>query len=339
MNVITHHVNIARSPFLLRNNLDSLHQVLRLIEDYDIRLIHCHTPVGGLIGRLAAALTRRRKPYVIYTAHGFHFYEGAPMIHNLIYGTVERLLARLTDMLIVINSEDHTHASRFRLKRDGHVFMIPGVGLDTSYFRPFPPELQAAYRRDHGIDSNAFLIMTVGELNENKNQLVVLKALRSVLDASPGEQIHYGICGDGFFRNKMKEQTKQLRLQKHVTMFGYCRDVREYIAMANVIVFPSRREGLGMSALEAMSMGVPVIVADNRGTREYIQPGLNGFACQADDAEGYAKHILRLRRMPPEDLAAMGNAARDTAMRFDRQYTRKIMREVYALVDRKVQQL
>lgn len=130
LGVYTHHIEIARSPFLFHDNQKALRQILDLIRKYQIQIIHCHTPVGGVLGRLAGKLFRDRKLFVIYTAHGFHFYRGAPLLNHLIYAPVEKALARYTDVLIVINEEDYRHARHFLLKKGGHVYKIPGVGLD-----------------------------------------------------------------------------------------------------------------------------------------------------------------------------------------------------------------
>lgn len=338
LGVTAHHIDIARSPFMVGNNLHALQRVARLIDTYQIDLIHCHTPVGGLIGRLAPLLSKHR-PSVIYTAHGFHFYNGASRIHNLVYGGAEGFLARFTDSLVLINAEDYQAAQRFQLSPGGKTYLIPGIGLDMNHFSPVTPRQKSEYRRKHGLPDDVFLILSVGELNENKNQLVILKVLQQLLaQATAPDSIHYGICGDGFYREKMAEQIRQMGLERHVTMFGYCLDVREYVAMADVVVFPSRREGLGMAALEALSMGIPVVASDNRGTREYMQPGVNGYICDCDDVDGYARNITRILQMSRAEREELGIAARASVERFDRHATSSIMEEVYSDTIRKAGQ-
>ncbi len=142
-----HPIAGARSPFMFRDNQKALQQIIQIIRTYAIRVIHCHTPVGGLLGRLAGNLIQGEKPLVLYTAHGFHFYKGAPLFNWLTYFEVEKALARYTDILIVINEEDYRRARQFYLKKNGDLYKIPGVGLDTAVFHPLSEEERQASRR------------------------------------------------------------------------------------------------------------------------------------------------------------------------------------------------
>lgn len=155
----------------------ALHQLLQLIHRYSIQAIHCHTPVGGLLGRLAGKLCRDRDLIVIYTAHGFHFYKGAPLFNRSVYYQVEKILARYTDILIVINQEDYQAAQTFRLKPNGLLYHIPGIGLDLDTFQPFSEQQRESLREKQGIGKDDFFLVSIGELNENKNQKIVLEAL------------------------------------------------------------------------------------------------------------------------------------------------------------------
>ena len=151
---MVHHIDIARSPYLLGDNRRALSQLLTLVRRWDIRAIHCHTPVGGLLGRLAGRFSPL-KPVVVYTAHGFHFYRGAPLFNRLAFYPVEWELARHTDILVVINQEDWLAARKLPLPRDGKVFRLPGVGLDREVFSPLPPQDREALRKDLGLSSTS----------------------------------------------------------------------------------------------------------------------------------------------------------------------------------------
>ena len=198
MGVQTHHIDIARSPFMVQDNLKALRQLVWLIRTCHIQVIHCHTPVGGLLGRLAGLLFRSWKLMVMYTAHGFHFYKGAPLLNTLVYYRVEKWMARFTDVLIVINEEDYINARRFRLKKGGHVYKIPGTGLDRDVFKPVTKEKRNLCRERLGIREDEFFLVSIGELNENKNHRVVLEALTKLKQRNQNHfNIRYGICGDG----------------------------------------------------------------------------------------------------------------------------------------------
>ena len=337
LGVPVHHIEIARSPFMLENNEKALRQLLWLLRRYPIRAIHCHTPVGGLLGRLAGRLCPEKDPVVIYTAHGFHFYKGAPVWNHLAYYPVERWLARYTDILVVINREDYRTARRFRLKKGGLVYQIPGVGLNRERFRPLSAQERRLGRQRLGIGEDAFFLVSVGELNENKNQRVVLEALAGM--KARGEdfpRLRYGICGDGFFRERIKGWIRELGLADTVILYGHRRDIPAVLGCADAAVFPSIREGLGMAGLEALAMGIPVVASDNRGTREYMEPGKNGFVCPPHDVEGFIRGIEAVRRMPEEAKREMAAFCRESTEPFDIRHAREAMREIYAQADRLV---
>ena len=159
LGVEVHHIRAARSPYLLRENRAALSQLLELVGRYPIRAIHCHTPVGGLVGRLAGRLAPTR-PVVVYTAHGFHFYRGAPLYNQLAFYPVEWNLARYTDILVTINSEDYRAARRLPLRRGGKVFQLPGVGLDRREFSPLPPAERAILRQRLGVAPEEFFLLS-----------------------------------------------------------------------------------------------------------------------------------------------------------------------------------
>ena len=331
MGVQTHHIDIARSPFLFSANCKALKQLLSLIRRHDIRAIHCHTPVGGLLGRLAGKLFKNWKLIVIYTAHGFHFYKGAPLINHLAYYPVERLLARWTDILIVINSEDYQAARKFHLKGQKLLYQIPGVGLDREAFKPLTPDARQALRKKSGLAPDEFFLLSVGELNENKNQKIVLDALFKIKQCSPMPQkVRYGICGDGFFRSQIERWIAQLGLSDTVEVYGYCFDVPENLACADAAVLPSKREGLGMAGLEALAMGVPLIAADNRGTREYMKDGINGYVCDFDNVECFIEAIRQLQMLSPESRAKMRSNCIASAEPFDKTHSNAIMQKIYS---------
>lgn len=337
LGVQIHPIAIARSPFMVADNEKALRQIMQLIRRYDIQAIHCHTPVGGLLGRLAGELCREQGLVVMYTAHGFHFYKGAPAMNQLVYYQVEKQLARYTDILIVINEEDYRSARKFRLKRGGHLYKIPGEGLDTAVFRPLPQAERHQLRQRLGIAEGTFFLVSVGELNENKNHRIVLEALAKIRQRKKdGLPIRYGICGDGFFRERIEGWIREMGLADTVTLYGYCTNVPEILGCADASVFPSRREGLGMAGLESLAMGVPVIAADNRGTREYMEHGKNGYVCRWDDADGFARGIETLRALSPQARAAMAAHCRDTVRPFEKRYAGALMRRIYADMERRI---
>lgn len=338
MGVRIHPIEIARSPYVLRDNQKALKQILKLIELYHFDILHCHTPVGGVLGRLAGKLSGDKNLTVIYTAHGFHFYKQAPLWNRLVYYGIEKRLARFTDILIVINEEDYRHAKRFHLKKGGKVYKIPGIGLDRKRFRPLSQNTRKAFRKKLGIQEEDFFLVSVGELNENKNHRILLKAFQIVKENYPDAgNFRLGICGDGFLRRELECQIQELGLDEMVSIYGYCPKVWEILGCADASLFPSKREGLGMAALESLAMGIPVIASDNRGTREYMEYKKNGFVCHYEDAGGFAKGILTLKEMSKRKREQMSRYCIASAEPFDKKYANAVMKRIYLEVNQKVE--
>lgn len=332
INVTFHHIDIEKSPFNVVANFKALKQLCRLVKSEGISLIHCHTPVGGLLGRLTGAWCK--KLHVIYTCHGYHFYKGGSFFTNSIYYLIEKTLARFTDAIVLINREDYESTLKFRLKKQGKVYQIPGIGLDLEQFKPVSAEEKLELKKSLKIDNNKTFILSVGEINENKNHRIVLEALDILrsrgFDLSG---LHYGICGDGAYRDRLTQLIKDYKLEEYVCLYGYCANVKDYINTADFTVFPSEREGLGMAALESLACGVPVIAADNRGTKEYMLSGKNGYVCDYDDGPGFAESIEKLINLNENKRKEMSICCIDTVKKFDKNITRQKMTEIYQQIE------
>lgn len=320
--IILHQITIAKNPFKLRANLKAVRQIIKIIEKNKIDIIHCHNPMGGFAGRIAAAASRN-SPYVLYTAHGFHFYKGAPWLNWLTFYAAERLLARLTDQLITINSEDYKRASGFRLKKKGNVSQIPGMGVDKKRFIPHR-EINEQKRAELGIPLGAFHIVTAAELNKNKNQKIIIEAVSQI----KRRDIFYSICGRGPEEKRLKRLIRKKGLANRVRILGYRTDMEEILQTADCFAFPSYREGFGVAAVEALLCGVPLIAADNRGTREYAIDGVNSIVCRAGSTADFRKAIQTLAGNK-DKCTAMASNCRRTAEKFSLEEAEKTMREVY----------
>lgn len=320
--IVLHPADIAKSPAKLWTNGRAIRQLRRIIDEQEIDMIHCHNPMGGVAARIAAR-TSRRQPYVIYTAHGFHFYRGAPAASWLLFYPVERLLAHCTDQIVTINREDYRIGCSFRLQSGGSVTQIHGVGVDRTRFCR-KPEIAEAKRRELSIPQDAFHIVTAAELNRNKNQRVVIEALAELGQSD----VYYSICGRGPAEQKLRELIREKGLEKNVRLLGFRTDMDEILQTADCFAFPSYREGLGVAAVEALLCGVPLIAADNRGTREYALGGVNSIICRADSVEEF-REAIRFLYGNPEERKRMADVCRETAYRFCTEEVEKTMKEVY----------
>lgn len=278
-----YNIPFQRSPFDRRNiaAYKALQKVLKT-EHYDV--IHCNTPVGGLLTRIAANKYRKTGTKVYYTAHGFHFYKGAPAKNWLIYYPVEKVLSRLTDKLITITREDNELAKE---KFHCPVFYLHGVGANSSRFYPISKDEQERQRQSLGVSGR--LILSVGELLPNKNQKTAISAMKYILQRYP--DAHLLIAGNGPEQENLERLINEEGLSAHVTLLGYTTHLEKYMQVCDVEIACSYREGLPVNVMEAMLCGKPVVASHNRGHNELIQDGLNGYLVDADDSQAFARRI------------------------------------------------
>lgn len=318
--MILHHIDIKKSPLRILSNIKAVIKLRKIIRQEHIELIHCHTPMGSIVARIAAP-KKKERPYVIYTAHGFHFYKGAPLINRLVYYPVERLMAHYTDRLITINHEDYECACKMHLRKGGKVSFINGVGVDMTKFTT-RPEQRTKVRKELGIPEDALHIVTVAELNSNKNQQIIISAIAKIED----KNIYYSIFGNGPFREKLQKMITDLHLNNRVKLFGYREDIDKILQGADCFAFPSKREGLGLAAVEALACGVPVIAALNRGTKEYMTDR-NGILCKNNKIKEYVSAINKMKDKEYRDN--LSRQCRDSVRKFSIEETNKRMRGIY----------
>ena len=321
-NIITHQLLIEKSPRHILNNGKAFMQLKQLLMKERFDLIHCHNPMGGVLGRLAAGFFSPSST-LLYTAHGFHFYRKAPWKNWLLYYPVERALAHLTDILITINREDYERGCSFHLKRGGSVWKIPGVGLDVDRFSP-REEKKVERKKWLGFPPDSFLILSVGELNRNKNHSAVIQAIARMEE----KDIYYGICGRGYRQKKLQRLIEKEGLTGRVKLLGYRKDIDQVLPAADCFLFPSRREGFGMAAVEAMAVGLPLITSDCRGTREYMEDGVTGIVCARNCPVSYIQAIRKLEN-DSETRRRMGLAGREKSLLFSTEATESVMRQIY----------
>lgn len=277
-----HHIGFSRSP-LSFDNVKAYGLLKKVVEEGNYDIVHCHTPNASVITRLVCRKYRKRGLKVFYTAHGFHFYKGAPKLNWLVFYPVEKFCSRFTDKLITINQEDYALArERFHARE---VHYVPGVGIDLSRFENVQVD-RTAKRQEIGVPENAFLLLSVGELNENKNHQVVIRALAKLNDPN----VHYAIAGVGGKREYLLELAEELGVSAQVHLLGYRTDIPELNCAADIFCFPSIREGLAVSVMEAMACNVPCVVSKIRGNTDLIDEN-GGFLFSPRDEDGCVSAI------------------------------------------------
>lgn len=283
-------IPFARNPFR-PGNLRAYRLLRDQIEVGGYDLIHCHTPVGAAATRLAARNVRKRGVRVIYTVHGFHFYKGAPFLNWLLYYPIEKTLSRFTDVLITINKEDFARAQRFHAKK---VVYVPGVGIDCARFAP-SAEIREKKREELGIPQDATVLLSVGEVNRNKNHRLILEALPSLPNC------WYVLCGRGPLLEAHRQRAQELGVSDRVIFTGYRTDVPDFYRMADLFVFPSLREGLPVSVIEAMAAGLPIVCTRIRGSADLVAEGENGFFFDPEDPASLVAAVRKTSRTDMKD--------------------------------------
>lgn len=351
--IVRHQIDFVRSPFKVTANRKAYRQLVTLLEQEKFELIHCHTPMGGVLARLAAKNYTHSEHYIkfadsvqpdlqddidktpqqqseihesiyepaekrvklendkpteqaaklkiIYTAHGFHFYKGAPLLNWLVYYPVERWLARYTDVLITINEEDYRRASRFRLRKKadgtcGSVYKVKGVGINVAAYR-YNESLRFEKRKELGLGEEECLILSVGELTKRKNHQLVINALSNIKERCKTDKILYYICGEGPKRQELERLVTDSGLSEYVKLPGYCKDIKGMLAAADIFVFPSLQEGLPVALMEAKAAGLTCMASDIRGNRELLT---KEYLFDREDVKGLAEQLekaLDNRRM------------------------------------------
>lgn len=317
-------IAMERSP-LSRHNLRAYRQLREGFREQQFELVHVHTPVASVIGRLAAAAAK--VPAVLYTAHGFHFFTGAPLVNWLVYYPVERWLARKTDFLLTINQEDYERATRFPVREQ--VFQVPGVGVEVP---PLVAEevtrVRAKLRQELALDPEAFVFLCIAEFNVNKNHKQILDALQELQRAGRLQGLQCLFVGRGPDEGRLRAQIGERKLQNTVRVLGYRKDVPDLLLASDAVVLTSKREGLPRALLEAMAAGKPILATNTRGSRDLVANGENGWLVPISavgDTVRAMEHFLQ----HPLQVQKMGQQSRLMVESYKLPQVRTRMAEIY----------
>ena len=323
MGIIRHQIDFVRSPYKLLDNWKAYCQLKDVMKQDKYDLVHCHTPMGGVLARLAAYKTHTAP--VIYTAHGFHFYKGAPKKNWLFYYPVEKFLSRYTYQQICLNKEDFEIA-RKKFKAE-YVDYIPGVGIDLEKFQNLAVDRESKIK-ELGLPKNKKILLSVGELIKRKNHETIIRAIAELKDPS----LIYVICGHGELEEYLKELCKRLKVDDQIYFLGYRTDILEIYPIADLFIFPSWQEGLPVALLEAMASGLPAICSDIRGNRDLIQE--SSCLMKENTPEEYQYAIKKLLKSE-ETMKKLGKINKAAANDFSQDKVKKIMLNIYKRADGK----
>lgn len=267
MGVRCFQIDFSRDSADITSNMKAFWQTERLMTEYKYAFVHCHSPIGGVAGRIAGIITGTK---VIYTAHGFHFFKGAPIKNWLAYYPAEKICSCMTDVLITINREDYALA-RKRMKAKKVAYM-PGVGVDISKFGRCKncknPVQKSRILQEFGCAASDLVMLSVGELSERKNHEIVIKALSEM--KTECRNIKYLIIGKGPLAGYLQAVIDKKGLAGQVKLLGFRDDIDKLLMAADIFMFPSLQEGLPVALMEAMSSGLTCIASRIRGNTDLI---------------------------------------------------------------------
>lgn len=287
MNVVFHQIDFSSNRPISKETLMAYKQVVKLIKKTRFNLIHCHTPIAGAITRVAARKQQKKGTKVIYTTHGFYFHKHSSKKTWMVFRTIEDLMSRYSDAIITINHEDYSNAKKMHCS---NVYYIPGVGVDTKRFSDVIVD-RDEYRKKLGVKKEDFLILGVGELSHRKNHQIIIKALG---EAKIPNSV-FMICGNAMNSANTKDELEKLAKQENVDLrlMGLRKDIPEICKCADIGVMPSTREGLGLSGIEMLASGLPVVASDVHGIVDYIINNEDGYLCNPYDYREFSGAIKK----------------------------------------------
>lgn len=316
-------IDYARSPYSILKLIKSYFELKNIIKIEKYVCLHCHTPVASMISRLAAKKTDTK---VIYTAHGFHFYKGAPLINWILYYPIEKLLSYYTDVLITINKEDYQRAKKFfHAKKTKY---IPGVGIDIEKIQSIQVDRNAK-RKELGINEKDFFLLSVGELNRNKNHEIVIRALSKLRNTN----VKYAVCGQGELEKYLENVAVKLGVKDQLFLLGFRTDIIEIYKSADLFLFPSKREGLSVALMEAMACGLPCIVSKIRGNTDLIEDKKGGYIWKDVKNEMELVNCCNKLIQNRTKWENMGKENREKVALFDKKIVRNKMKKIYEKMD------
>ena len=305
---VKHVISFERSPIKI-NNLKAIKNLKKIIDKEKFDIIHCHTPMGSVVTRIAAKKARKRGTRVIYTAHGFHFFKGAPILNWIIFYPIEKHLSRYTDCLITINQEDYELAKRkFKAKQ---IEFVHGVGVDESKFNfKMTKEEKHELRESLGLKDDDFVIIYVAELSKRKNQGMLIRAVKELIDEGK-TNIKVLLPGTDSMNGYYQKMSKDLGIEENIKFLGYRKDIPKLLKISDLYVSTAKQEGLPVNIMEAMFCGLPIVATDCRGNRDLVKYNTNSYIVKQRDSIRFLDIIGKLYNDKEECILSSPKCSKD----------------------------
>lgn len=315
----THSIPFARHS--LTGSLKCLSQLKELLSREQYDLVHTHTETGGLLLKLAHS--EKRKSKFIFTPHGMSFWKGSSLKSQLVYRPLERWICSAMDMNLGMNMEEVENLEQWN-KRTAHY--VHGVGLNVARMQN-PSRSREQMREEFGLAESDKFIASIGELDDNKNHITVIKALATL----GRKDFKYVVCGVGPNKDMLLAEAECTGLKENVILAGYRSDIPDVLNAADIFVFPSFHEGMPVSALEAMACSLPVVCSAIRGNVDVVKDGDNGYLFKPSDVDTLSRQIALL--MDNEALRQqMGAKNKEIVREFSLEAVTEELKAIYSKV-------
>lgn len=316
-----------RSITAFKDNKVAYDNLVQIVKKGKVDVIHCNTPVGGFVGRLVG---RRYKVHkVIYTAHGFHFFKGAPLFNRTVLKWAEMIMAHWTDAIITMNEEDYQSALKFRLKKGGKVYKVHGVGITLDDYNNIQIDRNSK-RRELGLKETDIVCISAGDLVVRKNYGIAIEALAKACN----ENLHYLICGVGSEKENLIKIAEENGVSDRVHFLGFRTDVKELMLISDIFLFTTLQEGMPRSMMEAMACGLPCIASKIRGNVDLLDDGKGGYLHNVNDLNSFSNSLVKLSNSV-ELRKEMSSYNLDAIKLYDVSVVKNEIRAIYQEVLRK----
>ncbi|MFP4461121.1 MAG: glycosyltransferase family 4 protein [Thermotogota bacterium] len=341
-NIAVYDVNIPIkfSPWKLFTAYSTM---LELFKGLKPDIIHTHSPFASLIARNAASSAK--VPYIIYTSHGFYFTEHMNWFKRHFFAYLEKRAAKkCTDYLFTVNSEDKAYAIKHHFMDEEKIINLQSVGVDTKVkFNPIRihSNVKDTLREELNINKDEKIFNYTGFIIPEKGIVELLQAftilhqkypyVKLIIAGEPREKKQ-----DKKYEGKVKNIIRTNKLEKEVRFLGYRTDVPELLSITDVFVLPSHKEGMSISSLEALSMGVPVVGTNIRGVREEIIDGKTGYLVPYQDVT----QLFKAMEKAMNEFRVPDDRCRKQAIEnFDEEDVLRKQLDVYRLLETKIKEM
>jgi len=325
LNAVMHDIPFSRSLFS-KKHIESYKELDKLMKEERFNIVHCHTAVGSALGRMAAH--KNNVPVIMYTAHGFHFCKGGPVLNRIVFYPIEKHLSRFTDILVTINNEDYELAKK---KLQAKIIKrIHGVGIEIERFGNGVSKSRDEKRKELGIKSGEILLFSVGELDKYKNHRVVLEAMKIL--ASRGYK--YIIAGEGVLRTSHEQYIKDNNLEGSIQLLGFRTDIAELLKAADIYVFPSTMEGLSVALMEAVASKKLIVCSEIRGNVDTVITKESYFSPHS--VKELTVKIEAINQLTEDEKNRLVEENYNNLKKYRLSEVRKEMKAIYKIADVKI---